>query len=244
MLGDDSPHCWRGGVHRSRRGCPGGTGGLWTSAAIAVARASKERRSALAVAVASPTTNRRPPGPITPPRDRSRPPMFRPAVLVTAVVLIAGAAAASGAVLFTALTRRMPNRHGTRPSRPSHCPAQDASAAAPDGTLPAQGPSDTSPDSAGAGAVTVGTGASQDTDASSVADFLGQYFAAINARDYQSYFSLLSPGLQQDMTQAQFRTGTGPRSTRTRRSSASHRLGRRHGRRGDIHQSPEPGGQP
>ena len=53
----------------------------------------------------------------------------------------------------------------------------------------------------------VGAAASQDQDASSVATFLGQYFAAINAHDYQSYLSLLSPQLQQAMTQAQFDKG-------------------------------------
>ena len=55
--------------------------------------------------------------------------------------------------------------------------------------------------------MTVGAGASRDPNASSVAAFLGQYFAAINARDYQSYLSLLSPQLQQGMTQAQFDEG-------------------------------------
>jgi hypothetical protein len=55
--------------------------------------------------------------------------------------------------------------------------------------------------------VAVGAGAAQDPDASSVADFLGQYFAAINAHDYQSYLALLSPQLQQGMTRAQFDKG-------------------------------------
>lgn len=137
---------------------------------------------------------------------------FRPAVLATVVVLIAAAAAASGAVLYL---RHHPSHaeaarnhaQSTQPAQGASAVGQDSSAAGPGGTAPAQGPSDTSPDSSGAGAVTVGAGASQDTDASSVADFLGQYFAAINARDYQSYFSLLSPQVQQGMTQAQFKNG-------------------------------------
>ena len=55
--------------------------------------------------------------------------------------------------------------------------------------------------------MTVAAGVSQNPDASAVAAFLGQYFAAINARDYQSYLSLLSPQVQQGMTQAQFENG-------------------------------------
>jgi hypothetical protein len=55
--------------------------------------------------------------------------------------------------------------------------------------------------------VTVASGASQDSNASSIAAFLDQYFTAINTRDYQSYFSLLGPQLQQGMTQAQFEKG-------------------------------------
>jgi hypothetical protein len=136
---------------------------------------------------------------------------FRPAVLATVVVLIAAAAAASGAVLYLrhhpshAEAARNPaqSTQTTPPAQGASAAGQGTSAAGPGGTAPAQGPSDSS----GAGAVTVGAGASQDTDASSVANFLGQYFAAINARDYQSYFSLLSPQVQQGMTQAQFKNG-------------------------------------
>ena len=86
-------------------------------------------------------------------------------------------------------------------------PAPGASAVGQEASAPAPSPSDTSPDTSGAGGVTVGAGASQDTDAASVADFLGQYFAAINAHDYQSYLSLLSPQVQQGLTQAQFEKG-------------------------------------
>jgi hypothetical protein len=124
------------------------------------------------------------------------------------VVLIAAAAAASGAVLYL--------RHHSSHTEAARIPAQStrttppgpgASAVGQEASAPAPSPSDTSPDSSGAGGVTVGAGASQDTDASSVADFLGQYFAAINAHDYQSYLSLLSPQVQQGLTQAQFEKG-------------------------------------
>lgn len=37
--------------------------------------------------------------------------------------------------------------------------------------------------------------------------FLGQYFAAINSHDYQSYISLLSPQAQQGFTAEQFDNG-------------------------------------
>jgi hypothetical protein len=47
----------------------------------------------------------------------------------------------------------------------------------------------------------------QDPGAPSVADFLDQYFSAIKSHDYQSYASLLSPNLQQDMTAQQFDSG-------------------------------------
>jgi hypothetical protein len=95
----------------------------------------------------------------------------------------------------------------TQPAQSGSAPAQDGSAPAQDGSAPAQGPDSGSPGSSGTGAVTVAAGAAQDPDASSVADFLGQYFDAINAHDYQSYLSLLSPQVQQGMTQAQFDNG-------------------------------------
>lgn len=55
--------------------------------------------------------------------------------------------------------------------------------------------------------VMVASDAGQDPGAPSVADFLDQYFAAINSHDYQSYVALLSPNLQQDMTAQQFDSG-------------------------------------
>ena len=55
--------------------------------------------------------------------------------------------------------------------------------------------------------MTVGAGAAQDPNAASVAAFLGQYFAAIDAHNYQSYYSLLSPQVQQGTSRAQFDQG-------------------------------------
>lgn len=55
--------------------------------------------------------------------------------------------------------------------------------------------------------VSVSSAAALEPDATSVANFLGQYFTAINAHDYQSYVSLLNPQMQQDMTDQQFESG-------------------------------------
>jgi hypothetical protein len=55
--------------------------------------------------------------------------------------------------------------------------------------------------------VTIGPAASQNANASSVAAFLGRYFTAINARDYQSYTALLSPPMRPGQTAEQFASG-------------------------------------
>lgn len=53
----------------------------------------------------------------------------------------------------------------------------------------------------------VASDAGQDPAAPPVAEFLDQYFAAINSHDYQSYVSLLNLNMQQDMTAQQFDSG-------------------------------------
>ncbi len=119
--------------------------------------------------------------------------------------VLAAAAAAGGALLFT---RHHAPQQGTAlnssQSARTSSPAQASSAPGQGSSAPVLSPSGTSPSPSG---VTIGTGVSQDPNASSVAGFLGQYFAAINAHDYQSYLSLLSPQLQQATTQAQFDKG-------------------------------------
>jgi hypothetical protein len=97
-------------------------------------------------------------------------------------------------------------RNSPRPTRTTPS-AQSASATGQGGSTAAQSPSDTSSTGSAGGTVTIGAGASQNQGASSVAAFLGQYFNAINAHDYQSYLSLLSPKIQKGMTQAQFEEG-------------------------------------
>lgn len=132
---------------------------------------------------------------------------FRPAVLATVVVVLA--AAASGALLYVrhhaSHTEAVSNSTQSTRAAP---PTQSASPSAQSASASAQSPSATASPSDG-GAVTVGAGASPEPDASSVAAFLGQYFAAINDHDYQSYISLLSPQVQQGITQAQFDKGYG-----------------------------------
>lgn len=124
------------------------------------------------------------------------------------VVVFAAGAAAGGVLLFT----RHHASHGQAALSSSQStratpPAQASSAAGQGSSAPAQSPPTTSPSPSGGSGVSVGTGASQDPDASSVAAFLSQYFAAINGHDYQSYLALLSPQLQQATTQAQFDSG-------------------------------------
>jgi hypothetical protein len=70
-------------------------------------------------------------------------------------------------------------------------------------------PSSPSPTVSSVGQVTMAVDVSQDTDASSVAAFLNQYFTAINNHDYQAYTSLLSPQAEQGLTQEQFDNGYG-----------------------------------
>jgi hypothetical protein len=132
----------------------------------------------------------------------------RSTVLVTTVILFAAAAVATGVMLYVSHHashgQTVRNSAHSAPITPSaHAP----SASGQSSSAPAQGPSGGPPGSSDGSAVTVGAGASQNPNASSVAAFLGQYFAAINAHDYQSYRSLLSPQLRRGMTHAQFDEG-------------------------------------
>ncbi|MBV9444356.1 MAG: hypothetical protein JO345_00405 [Streptosporangiaceae bacterium] len=132
-------------------------------------------------------------------------------MVATVVILFVAAAATSGVLLYM---RHHPSRtetalnsaHSTRTTPPASS-AGSTSPSGSDDSTPAQSPSDTSPSPSDGSAVTVAASVSQDPNASSVAAFLGQYFTAINNHDYQSYFSLLSPQLQQGMKQSQFDNG-------------------------------------
>lgn len=137
--------------------------------------------------------------------------MFRPAVVVTVVILFVAAAAASGVLLYTrhhtVPTEAAQNSaHSTRTTPPASS-SVGASPSSQGDSTPTPSPSDTSSSPPDDSAVTVGASVSQDPNAPSVASFLGQYFTAINNHDYQSYFSLLSPQLQQGTSQEQFDKG-------------------------------------
>jgi hypothetical protein len=123
-------------------------------------------------------------------------------VIMVVVVLAAGA----GAGIWLA------GRH--KPSPTSGAPITAPSATGPaspgPGSSPPASPAASSLSAAGTtsdGALTITPAAGQELDASLVASFLNSYFSAINAHDYQGYLALLSPQLQQGMSQASFDSG-------------------------------------
>lgn len=168
-----------------------------------------------------PTPPGRPPGP----SDRHRrsgtdftPLMFRPAVVATVVALFVAAAAISGVLLYmrhhASQTEAAQNAAHSTPATPLASPTGGASPSGQADSALAQSPSDISPSPSDTSSspsnqtvITVAASVSQDPNASSVAGFLSQYFTAINTRNYQSYFSLLSSQLQQGTSQAQFDQG-------------------------------------
>lgn len=153
----------------------------------------------------------RPPG--RPPR-RPVPSGLRgtPAVAVAAIAVVVLAAGAIGFWLHSGHTAQQQPGHTGR----SLVGAAQTGAAGPAAAGSAAGsvaPSPTeSASSPGTAGVTVAGTAAQDPAASSVATFLNAYFSAINAHDYASYFSLLSPQAQQNFTEAQFQAGYGSTS--------------------------------
>lgn len=136
------------------------------------------------------------PGPgSTPARTGSRP-------AVIALVAIAVLVGAGGTAVWLA-------------SRPAPAPsgaatADSTSAASSPSTAPAvtsAPPASAGSTSGGQGGVRVASAAAQSPDAQAVAAFLGSYFAAINAHDYQAYSALLTSAVQQGLTQASFDHG-------------------------------------
>jgi len=75
------------------------------------------------------------------------------------------------------------------------------------GSAGSPGPAPSAAEATASGTVTMTSEAAQDPDASSVQAFLDQYFSAINAHSYQTYVGLLSPQLQEQLTQAGFDQG-------------------------------------
>lgn len=141
-----------------------------------------------------------------PVRGRFSPGPYPSAVVVVAAAVAIAAAALGGWQFAVHLTS-----HGTQkeaggkltPAAAVHSTASPSPTPSPAAVSPDPAPSQ--PQSVGD--VTISTDAAQNQAATGVAQFLDQYFTAINNHDYQSYISLLSPQSQQGFTAAQFSSG-------------------------------------
>lgn len=134
-------------------------------------------------------------------------PRRRPTAAIAAGIVIV-VLAAGGAGLW------LHGRHGpaTAPGSTGRA-LTGATQSSPASQPPSGGPSSSSPGPSPApsavGPVTITGSAAQNPNAQAIAAFLGQYFSAINAHDYQTYTSLLSPAAQQNFTETQFQDGYG-----------------------------------
>jgi len=127
---------------------------------------------------------------------------------VLVVVLAAAFVVGSGAAIIALRVGHHPRKEAAQNSGDSTqltSPSGQGSSAAD--SPPPSSPAPSSPAPSSAGPVAIGPGASPDANAPAVAAFLDRYFTAINARDYQTYSSLLSPALQQGQTEQQFASG-------------------------------------
>jgi hypothetical protein len=86
-------------------------------------------------------------------------------------------------------------------SSPAAAGSGPATLAAPAADTPAPDPGRPS------GPVAMTAAAAGDADAPAILSFLDSYFTAINTHDYQAYDALLSPQLQQEITQPAFDSG-------------------------------------
>ncbi|MBV9382049.1 MAG: hypothetical protein JOY82_28330 [Streptosporangiaceae bacterium] len=134
------------------------------------------------------------------------------AFAAAAAIVIAGAAAGGWQLAGHRASHAANTGLAARTDRPS--PERSASAPPTAETSPSPGtpgtpgtPSATASPPGGAGPVTVAPGAAQNPAASQVTALVSQYFAAINAHNYQAYMSLLTPQEQQSMTASQFAAG-------------------------------------
>ena len=143
-----------------------------------------------------------------PVRPRHRPPV---ALIATAAAVVV---VAVGGGLFFWLR---PGHHHIRttaqgslssPVRSTSQTAQD-SASAPPATSAAAATPGSTPAPSTVGSVTVSAGAAQNPAATAVATFVSQYFSAINSHDFQAYYALLTPQVQQGQTAETFSNGFG-----------------------------------
>jgi hypothetical protein len=147
-----------------------------------------------------------PPPPEPPPepgRPRRRPRQYAGWLRAGFAVVLAGIAAG----VFLVVSHENGKPPGN--SLSGNTRAIGTSRAAPTATATSPSPSPDSQPSASAtpGGVAVLPSVAGDQDTASVASFLGQYFAAINSRDYQAYISMFSLQGRPALTQQQFTTG-------------------------------------
>jgi hypothetical protein len=127
--------------------------------------------------------------------------------LVILVVLVLTVGAWAGIRLAS---RHQPSAVGRAPiTAPAAVPSTEPATGSSVPSSPTASPTASSPSAAGitsVGPLAVTAAAERAPEASAVASFINSYFSAINAHDYTSYLSLLSPPLQR-LTQAEFDSG-------------------------------------
>jgi hypothetical protein len=154
-------------------------------------------------------------GPPEPQRpQRPRRPLRTAALVAAAVVVVAGAAAGGWVLAGRGSQHPQPGPTPTQnlartasPSQASPSASASLSASASPSASPSSPSPQPSPTATVVGTVTVASSAAQNAAAPSVAALVNQYFAAINAHDYQAYVSLLTAQEQQGMTATQFANG-------------------------------------
>jgi hypothetical protein len=129
----------------------------------------------------------------------------RPATVAVIAVVIAAAGTAAGLWLS--------GRHAATPvsqpgsGRPIATVSRSPAAASTQPTPTLSSPPASTAPTFGNGTVRVASGLTANPDMAPIVTLLDQYFAAINARDYQGYIGLLTPQEQQGLTPAQFASG-------------------------------------
>jgi hypothetical protein len=126
-------------------------------------------------------------------RPRRRPPWVLIALLI--VVVLGGGGTAAAFVLS--------GHHAAKPSAAATPTQQPTHSSAP--ATPSATPSATS--TPGKGRVKVASSLAGNPQAPQIVALLDSYFAAINARNYQGYYALLNPQVQQQTSQSQFSKG-------------------------------------
>jgi hypothetical protein len=142
--------------------------------------------------------------------DHPRPGQRRPLALIATAAAVVIVAVGVG-VFF--LVHRGPQHVNivaqtglSSPTRPALQTVQSSAPAPPTTSSAIAAPSLT-PGPSTVGSVTISADAAQNPAAAAVATFVSQYFSAINSHNYQAYYVLLAPQLQQGMTASSFSNG-------------------------------------